>query len=91
MSSRDGIGALYFFNDCGFPLEIKVTAGSTSFKDLVYREKATGQISREPNSGERRHGDLVYDWGTLQYTIFRSRNSSSQKRRHTQSTTPTTQ
>ena len=63
ISYGDGSSAKYVFNDRGFPLEIKLTAGKTNLMDLIYTENATGAIIGLTNKAVS--GDTetyVYDW-----------------------------
>ncbi len=82
----DGSSASYVFNGRGFPLEIKVTVGSTSVMDLAYTENAAGDITGLTNKAVS--GDTEsygYDnldrlttasgpWGTLGYTYDNAGN-----------------
>ncbi len=80
ISYGDGSLATYVFNGRGFPLENKVTAGASTFMDLVYTENATGDIvglTDKAASGDTE--SYIHDkldriqsatgpWGTLSYT-----------------------
>src|SRR5439155_11058203 len=80
VSYGDGSLGTYVFNGRGFPLENKVTAGASTFMDLVYTENATGNlvgITDKAASGDTE--SYIYDkldrilsatgpWGTLTYT-----------------------
>ena len=76
----DGSLATYVFNGLGFPLEDKVTAGSSTLMDLVYTENAAGDVTgltdKAATGDTETYGYDKLDrilsatgpWGTLSYT-----------------------